>query len=68
MNLKAFHIFFVTCSALMCFFSAAIYASAWQSGTDSSALVPAIAWLLGGGLLVYYGAYFLKKFKDWGYL
>ncbi len=68
MNLKAFHIFFVTCSALMCFIAAGIYGSDWQSGADSSAIVPAVAWLTGGVLLVYYGGYFLRKFKDWGYL
>jgi hypothetical protein len=68
MNLKAFHIFFITCSALMCFLAAALYGSAWQAGGDSSAIVPTGAWTLGGALLVYYGIYFLRKFKDWGYL
>lgn len=68
MNLKAFHIFFITCSALMCFGAAVLYGAAWQTGGDSSAMVPTGAWTIGGVLLVYYGVYFLRKFKDWGYL
>jgi hypothetical protein len=68
MNLKAFHIFFVTCASLMCFIVAGLYGAEWQSGGDSSAMVPTAAWLTGGLALIYYGRYFLRKFKDWGYL
>lgn len=68
MNLKAFHIFFVTCSAAMCFLASALYGTGAEAGSGVSVMVPAAAWLIGGVLLVFYGVYFLKRFKDWGYL
>jgi len=68
MNLKAFHILFVTCSALMCFLNATLYGLEYDGGQSTSALVPAAMWVIGGVLLVYYGAYFLRRFRDWGYL
>jgi hypothetical protein len=68
MNLKAFHLLFVTCSALMCFLNAALYGVDYSGGNDPAALVPAALWFVGGMLLVYYGNYFLRKFRDWGYL
>jgi hypothetical protein len=68
MNLKGFHILFVTCSTLMCFLSAALYGSEWRQTGDNAVLLPASIWLVSGLLLIYYGNYFLKKFRDWGYL
>ena len=67
MNLKSFHIFFVTCSSLMCFIAAALYGTGSEVVSGSSALVPAGAWAVCGVMLVVYGVYFLKKFKGWGY-
>lgn len=68
MNLKAFHLLFITSSTLMCFLNAALYGLDYRTGGESSAIVPAALWFVGGMLLVYYGNYFLRRFRDWGYL
>ena len=66
MSLKAFHIFFISISALMCLGIAAWRLAAY--GQEPGALVQALAAAAAGVGLVEYGRRFLKKTKELGYL
>jgi hypothetical protein len=68
MSLKAFHIVFISVSALFFFgfgvwilFDHLIASNVWNT-------VAALLTFASGGLLVYYGARFLRKFKHMSYL
>ncbi len=70
MSLKAFHIFFIALSALMC-----LGIAAWrlvgmgEDGTGGmSAIMQAVAAAAAGFGLIEYGRRFLKKTKELGYL
>ncbi|MBL4888520.1 MAG: hypothetical protein JKX97_00700 [Candidatus Lindowbacteria bacterium] len=67
MSLKSFHIFFVAATFLL-----SIMVAWWfVEGLEASALIRwsgAVICLIFGGLLVVYGARFLKKFKDLGFM
>ena len=68
MSLKAFHVFFILLSALMCFVIGAVRAQAYASSGEFGAFAQAaVAIIAGGGLLVYMWR-FLKKTKGLGYL
>ncbi len=68
MSLKAFHIFFIVCSALL-----AAGIGVWQimdfaaTGRPVTAILGGASILAGVGLVVY-GVSFLKKLKHVGYL
>jgi len=68
MSLKAFHIFFIVVSALMCFGIAAFRGSACLETSDMAACAQAGASFVAGAGLIYYGVRFLKKTKEIGYL
>lgn len=68
MSLKAFHVFFVTISILMC-----ISLGVWgvrAAGSDETALPMAmgVAGFAGALILIVYGAWMLKKLKRFSYV
>ena len=64
MSLKAFHVFFITISVLMCLgFGAWCVSSDYAHGRMGYAIAGYISFALGV-LLVLYEIVFLKKFKD----
>jgi hypothetical protein len=68
MSLKAFHIFFVTVSVLLTVVVGTLNLGAWRNGGEMSSLVQAIAWYGSALVLLAYGRYFLRKFKNISYL
>jgi len=62
MSLKAFHVFFISMAALMCFGIGAARAAAYGDGAGIGALVQAGAAFAGGAGLVGYGVRFFQKF------
>ena len=68
MSLKAFHIFFITVSILMCAGIGVVRAVAYREGGEIAALAQAGASFLAAGGLVIYGIRFLKKTKNIGYV
>src|SRR5262245_42136575 len=68
MSLKAFHIFFIALSALMCFGIGAFRAQAYSENGDLGALAQSAVSIAAGAGLVVYGWRFLKKTKGLGYL
>jgi hypothetical protein len=68
MSLKAFHVFFIFVSIVMCLAIGAFRAQAWSESGDLGALAQAaVSGAAGGGLIVYLWR-FLKKTKTLGYL
>jgi hypothetical protein len=68
MSLKAFHVFFIFVSIVMCLAIGAFRAQAYYETGEFSALAQAaVSTLAGGGLIVYLWR-FLKKTKAFGYL
>jgi hypothetical protein len=68
MSLKAFHLFFIALSALMCFGIGAFRAQAYSETGEIGALAQAIVSFVAGGALIEYARRFLKKTKGLGYL
>ena len=68
MSLKAFHIFFIVVSALMCFAIGAYLLNAYGSSGETGALVEGVLCIAAGIGLLEYGRRFLKKTKSLGYL
>jgi hypothetical protein len=68
MSLKAFHIFFIALSALLCVGIGAVRIDAFVDGAGTAALAQGVVALLSGVGLVVYGRSFLKKTKGLGYL
>ncbi len=68
MSLKAFHIVFVTVS-ILCLFGFGVWAlNAYFALGDVWNLAMGLVSLLGCGVMVVYGKWFLKKLKGWSYL
>jgi hypothetical protein len=68
MSLKAFHVFFIAvCTIFSVGFGVWCFA---RYGADGGFgyLATGVASVAGGGALVFYGVFFLRKFKDIGYL
>ncbi len=68
MSLKAFHIFFIILSTLL-----AVAFGVWAIDDFSRSasrvhLALGVGSLIGSGLLVWYGVWFLRKLKNVGYL
>lgn len=68
MSLKAFHIFFITLSVLLCFGVAGWNGSAYQNGGSFAHLAQSIGWAVAGVGLGVYGVMFLRKYKQLRYL
>lgn len=68
MSLKAFHIFFITLSALMCLGVSGWNFSAWLAGGAVSHLAAAAGWAAAAVALSVYGGRFLRKFRSLGYM
>jgi hypothetical protein len=68
MSLKAFHVFFIVLSALMCVGIGAFRAQAYADAGELAALMQATVCFLAGGGLIVYAWRFLKKTKGLGYL
>lgn len=68
MSLKAFHIFFIAMSVLLCIgFGVWEFVAYAQSGDVPQLLLGITSLLVAGGLIVY-GIRFLRKLKNIGYL
>jgi hypothetical protein len=67
MSLKAFHIFFITLSILMCLGVAGWNGSAWMSGGSVAHLVESAGWVVAAGVLLVYGLRFLRKYRSLGF-
>lgn len=68
MSLKAFHIFFIVCSALLASgIGVRQFMTFASSGRPLDALLGGVSLLAGIGLVVY-GVAFLRKMKHVGYL
>jgi hypothetical protein len=68
MSLKAFHVFFIVLSALMCFGIGAFRAQAYAENGEIGAFAQAAVAIIAGGALLIYMRRFLKKTKGLGYL
>ena len=68
MSLKAFHIFFIGASALLCFGIGLVRGMTCLEAQDLGPCVQAAAAVIAGLGLVAYGINFLKKTKWLGYL
>ena len=68
MSLKAFHIFFITLSMLMCLGVAGWNGSAWMAGGSAVHLAESLGWVTAAIALTIYGLRFLRKYKHLGYL
>lgn len=64
MSLKAFHLFFVGASILLALGVGAWGLRSYASGGGAGHLVLGVAGLLGGGVLVVYGARVRQKLKE----
>jgi hypothetical protein len=68
MSLKAFHIFFIVLSALMCFGIAAFLLQAYGTDGETAKLAEGVLCVGAGIGLLEYGRRFLKKTKAYGYM
>ncbi len=68
MSLKAFHIFFIVMSALMCFGIASWRLSYYMQTGGLGPMAQASASAVAGLVLVGYGLRFLRKYKELEYL
>ena len=68
MSLKAFHIIFVTVSAILGVGFGVWAIRRYQAHGDMTSLVAGVASLLGASVLVWYGRWFLRKLKGVSYL
>jgi hypothetical protein len=68
MSLKAFHVFFIFISALMCVGIGAFRAQAYAESGEVGPLAQAAVSFIAGGALIVYAWRFLKKTKNLGYL
>jgi hypothetical protein len=67
-SLKAFHLFFITLSVLLCLGVAGWNGSAYQNGGSVAHLAQSIGWAVAGVGLGVYGVMFLRKYKQLRYL
>jgi hypothetical protein len=68
MSLKAFHIFFIVMSALLCLGIGAARIQAFMASGGAGVLLQAGAAVFAGAALLVYGRRFLEKTKGLGYL
>ena len=68
MSLKAFHIFFIAISTLMCFGIAAWRLSSYFETGELNPLAQGAAAGIAGVILLVYGIGFMRKFKELSYL
>ncbi len=68
MSLKAFHIFFIALSILMCVGIGVARIQAYSAGAGLAAAMQAGASFAGAGGLLVYAARFVKKTRGIGYL
>jgi hypothetical protein len=68
MSLKAFHIVFIGCAALLAFGVAAWALRAYMGGSGAPLLGAGICSLLVGAGLIFYGFRFLRKLKHVSFL
>jgi hypothetical protein len=68
MSLKAFHIFFIVMSALMCFGIGYFRGVVCLQNGDVAACAQALASGVAGLGLVYYVVHFIRKYRSLSYL
>jgi membrane-bound metal-dependent hydrolase YbcI (DUF457 family) len=68
MSLKAFHIFFIAVSTLLCVFFGVWATRDFNHSGNWLYMALGVASFLGSGLLVWYGVWFLRKLKNESYL
>ncbi|TFH29601.1 MAG: hypothetical protein E4H00_06660, partial [Myxococcales bacterium] len=68
MSLKAFHIFFIVISTLMCLGVAGWNLSAWTAGGSVAHLAQAVGWAAAAIGLSFYGVRFLRRYRNLVYL
>ena len=68
MSLKAFHIVFVMVSTLLALGFGAWAVRDYRSAGETASLVIGVGSLIGAGVLVWYGRWFLRKLKGVSYL
>ena len=68
MSLKAFHIFFVSISTVLCVGFGAWSLRLYLDSGGGLNLALAVGAFVGTAVLVWYGAWFLRKLRDVSYL
>ena len=68
MSLKAFHIFFITVSTLLCVVFGVWATRDFNHSGNWLHMALGVGSFLGSGVLVWYGVWFLRKLKGWSYL
>lgn len=68
MSLKAFHVFFITLSVLLCLGVAGWNGSAYMTEGSASHLAQSIGWAVAGLGLAVYGVLFLRRYKALRYI
>ena len=68
MSLKAFHVFFVTISLLLCVGFGVWAVRDYQASDNTTSLCLGVGSFLAAVVLVVYGVWFLKKLKGVGYI
>lgn len=66
MSLKAFHVFFICASIVLCFMVGAWALQQYRLAGATSSLSLALAFYVGGAGLVVYGMRFLRKMRELG--
>lgn len=67
MGLKAFHVFFIVASTLLCVGFGLWAVAAYLAQGRAGWLVLGVASFIGAAVLVCYGLWFLRKLKDVSY-
>jgi hypothetical protein len=68
MSLKAFHVFFISLSILMCFSVGCWGIQSYISGSNAVEVIVGLFFVLLGVALAFYEVRFLHRFKDVSYL
>ena len=68
MSLKAFHIFFIIASTLLCVAFGLWAIDDFGRSASQVHLALGVGSFIGSGALVWYGIWFLRKLKNVGYL
>ena len=68
MSLKAFHLVFITAASALCFGCGIWELKDFSAAGRTVDLLVGLGGLIAGVGLIIYERYFLKKFKDQGYL
>jgi len=68
MSLKAFHVIFITASALLAFGFGAWMLRAYQDSSSQGDIAFGIGSIVVGAALVVYEAFFIRKLKNVSYL